>query len=278
MTARQKSKFTGFDEERHRYYWEGDPFPSVTTINEYAASSQRLKAWIAKTVATEGIDGDDHLLMDRDEAIKWLSKAADRVRDVAGLRGTQLHDYAEQLIHTGVIPPGLSDDQLALVESVASFIKDFRPQFNITEGVVFNRTHRYAGKFDAICEIPGCGHILLDWKSGSTVVAKFATQLVAYRRAEVLLLADTLTPMPEVDATWIVKIGPDGYQVLPCDSGDFEWDAFLAARTLYDFNLACERKGSTPLKGALEPPAPQLSLVPDGNPFAGLSDAKESVR
>lgn len=229
------------DGKGRTYLWPptGERFTSVTTILSAGVPKPALLNWAPKMVAEfvakeyarlEPLlkSGND---FDQIEAISTMKNAPWRDRDAAANKGTQVHDFAEQITlypeRQHDIPPALKGH----VDSFKRFLDEWQPDYEATEMTVYNRTDHYAGTLDAIAHLPGLGLCLIDYKTNrSGIFGDIALQLAAYRHAEFIGLPDdTEVPMYPVDNCIGLHIGPDGYKVIPVDTGPDIFAYFLHA-------------------------------------------------
>jgi hypothetical protein len=130
-------------------------------------------------------------------------------------RGSDTHDAAER--HALGLKPDMPDAEAApYVTGLRRFLDEWQPQIEMTEAVVYSRRYRYAGQLDGIGVFPGLGRVLFDYKTGKAVYDEAVLQVCAYRNADFIGLPDgSEVPMPPVDGCVIVRIVPDGYEVVP---------------------------------------------------------------
>lgn len=220
-----------FVEKTHRYWLDGKPVPSVTTIINGGWPKPALVYWSAKTVAEYVADNDATVTqmwkgMGRDPMVAALKAVPWEKRDKAGVRGTDVHTYAEHLLHgTSVEVP---EHIAGYVDSCARFLDDFHVEPIFIERSCANRPHWWAGRFDLIGRI-GADTALIDWKTTqSGIYPEAAIQLSAYAHAE--FLQDDTTgeqiPMPHIDLALGVHLRPDGYDAITLDSGDDTYRLF----------------------------------------------------
>lgn len=218
-------------------------FMSVTTLLEGGLAAPELQFWYAREAALRAVNAIPKLSRlrgqaARDEAARWIAKAAVEKRDAAAELGTWVHDVAEARI-LGSPHPLPNDEQAAYVDAVARFIDDHAPEFEATELTVANPDDLWAGTCDGwarLRRIYGDALVILDYKTGKSVRAKAAMQLAAYRRATVGWLKDgtEITP-PRADHAVVVHLRPDkypdtGYRIYPLDTSDAVYDLFLKVR------------------------------------------------
>ena len=220
------------------YAWEGphgtEIFDSVTNVLSRVLAKPALVPWAAKVCAEYAADNVRWLVrLPHHEVVVRVKNAPNEVRDAAAHRGTLVHALAEAttLGQTPTVPGELK----GYVASWAQWVSDYHVAFEVSEGTIYNREHRYAGTFDLIASTPSLGRILIDYKTGRDVYPEAAKQLTAYRHGEFIGLPDgSEGAMPEVDGTYVVKLSPDGYQMVPVRSDASQWEAWLCVLALYD--------------------------------------------
>lgn len=244
-----------FTPSNHRYYLDGKPVPSVTTILG-VLDKPAIPKWAAAQVAeyvADNPDGVDLLramgrgpLVDALKAIPWQK------RDAAATRGTTLHDYAERLL--GGEEVEVADDLVPVVEQALTFMEDWHIRPVLTEAPCGSRAHRWAGTLDLIAEYrhPETGHegvAIFDWKSGKALYAEYVWQLNAYAHAEFHGLRGEEHTIPRCDGAYGVQIGPDGYVVAPFAFGPHIYEEFVTIRRTYELVKAGRGDWRTPGSG-----------------------------
>ena len=124
------------------YHWDGQDYPSVTTILGATLPKPALAPWAAKKVAEYAIahrGAVTALLEAGDEraAIDLLKGAPWRDRDRAGEVGTAVHAYAETVAN-GIEPVALDPAVAPFIPHFARFIEDWQPEYIETEATVFS--------------------------------------------------------------------------------------------------------------------------------------------
>lgn len=238
------------------YRWAGETFDSVTTILGGGVPKPALKAWGEKMVATAAVtkrelwDG-----MSTEEAIDFLKRAPFRDTEAAAIKGTTVHEWAEQYALGSLVTlESLPEAQQGYGRSFIRFIADFQPTWEMSEASVYSREHGYAGTLDALLRIStmGDGLGLVDYKTTrSGIFPETALQLAAYRHAEFVGLPDgTELAMPPVDWCAALWLTPTGYHLIPVDAGPLAFEYFLAAQRVRDFTTTV---GKTLLRAELVP-------------------------
>lgn len=216
---------------------------SVTTIGEYGIPKPGLVHWAGIEVARCAINHIPKLArlrgeQAREDAYQWLRRAAERKRDEAAEFGGLFHDYAEARVLGKPIPPA-SAEMRPFLDALLRFLDEHQPVFHATEMVVANVDDRWAGRLDAVVQLPRYGPelLVLDWKSGRSVYDESAMQLAAYRRAKCAWIKDgtPVEPIP-TEGGVIVHVRPEkhektgGYRLYRADTSDEVYASFLAAR------------------------------------------------
>lgn len=227
-----------FNPNVHRYHLDGRPVPSVTgTLG--IIDKPAIPKWAAKTVAEYVADNihdlDAWSRMGKEQLVAALKQVPWTKRDHAAVRGTEVHELAEQLIHGGEVevPPHL----VGYVNGYARWLDDFDVEPILTEKSVANRTHWYAGRFDSIVRIPkwreGVG--MVDLKTSNGVYGETALQNAAYSMAEFYVHdddPDTEHPMPEIEWIAVAHVTDTGTYLYDLGDLDAANAEFLAAHTL----------------------------------------------
>ena len=214
-----------FNEKSHRYRLDGKHVTGVTTILKGGIPAPALVRWAPTVVAEWVVDPEnlDHLKNllrgDTESAVKFLKLLPTKERDLAGERGTAVHDFAEQLITDGTVD---IPEELAFLSSFVEGYADFLDEWQITpvltERITANRAHWYSGKFDLFATSPllmsqddiDAGKVIqIDPKTSKGVYGETALQTAAYARAEFYIGEDGKeTPLPEVVKTFVAHVTP----------------------------------------------------------------------
>jgi hypothetical protein len=162
----------------------------------------------------------------RDMALRYLKGEPERVRDEAGVRGSKVHEAAEELVLEHAREAArlfIDGEKLPVYEAdidphMAAFVRwlnVFRPVYLATEATVYSRTGVYAGTGDAFLSVPIKRvetALCVDYKSGRAIYPEVAVQTSAYAHGEFIGGADGVTefPVPAVDGTAVLHITPRG--------------------------------------------------------------------
>lgn len=217
----------------HRYTLDGKRVTGVTTLIKKGLPSPGLVGWAARTVAEYAHDIDPSTLdilrtMGRDAFVNNLKGFPNYMRDSAAQRGTEIHDLLVPLSQG--IEVDVPDHLAGYVESCVAFLDEWRIKPILTEVVVANRTHKYAGTLDVVAALPDARVVLFDYKTGKNIYPEVALQLAAYRHAEIYVGADGREQWMEdvgITAGYAVHIREDGYEVIPAETGKDVFGAFL---------------------------------------------------
>lgn len=248
-----------FLEKSHQYRMTEHPGPATkgptsanpelrvtgaTTIISGGIPKPQLMPWYARQVAeyvrNNPLEVERLRTLDNDPEgfamIAELAKAPERVRDAAAERGSEVHDYAEALMHGQAVD--VPEDLRPYVEGYLRLIDDWEIEPILTETSIGNRADWYAGRFDCLGRIGKLGGMIamLDWKTSRGVYGETGLQTGAYAKAEFYVTDDQPEieiPLPEIEATFVVHIKPgesDIYQLAanPAEI-DRHFDLFRAA-------------------------------------------------
>lgn len=243
----------------HRYKLDGEWVQGVTTLIKGGLPSPALMYWSARAVAEHVFDNREqvgHLFdMGRGPFVAALKEVPWQTRDDAAVKGTQVHDFAEQI--AGGAEVDVPETLIPYVESCIAFLSEWGIKPWLTEGVVGSREHGYAGKFDLIAN-----GAIWDYKTGrSGIWPEAAFQLSAYAFAEFTGEGGDETPLPKVDAAYGVHIRADGYDVYPLEFGPHVFAEFLALAEVARIAKRAKRSKDSP--GYVGPAAspPQLGAT-----------------
>ena len=245
MTATARSTVLGLTRsETHGYVWsEGEsaigPLPSVTTIIGVLDKSGPLIGWAKRVTAEAAVDNRDALtgwveLGGRAGAISLLTKAASQKRDKAADVGTRVHALAESVARGQVVE--LTEEERPFLAAYQRFRDDFHPRQIAAEEMVVSLEYEYGGTLDDIVEI--MGEIwLLDKKTSRGCYPETALQLSAYGNADFIGRANDPTryAIPKIDQYGVLHLRPEGYELIPYDVTPRTFEAFLHARSLFEW-------------------------------------------
>jgi hypothetical protein len=197
-----------------------------------------------RILADEG--SDDEVL------IHWARGEFDRQWRAKANRGNRVHDVAEAWTRGESVD--VLDEDNGFVDSLELFHKNYSPTFDLAECVVLNADLKYGGRFDAVTSMEGpgtpAGRYLIDYKTGGEYPWDCAMQSEGYRHGRLGVYDDegTLTgfeDLPEIDGARTIYLRVDGSlsvkDPFAIISQDDAWEAFKAARALYEINKRVEK-------------------------------------
>jgi hypothetical protein len=224
-----------FNDGNHTYYDGKKWMPSVTGITKRGGEDESgLFSYYAGKAAECAIEEAAEVsrlrrLEGDDVAHEYIKRAADRHRDKAAVKGSDLHDVVDRMQSGREVPEYLHDDILAMAKQVIAFLDDYQVEALYSELRLVHRTMGYFGTTDTVGIVPQYGDvpILIDWKTSESMYrepkysnGKNSMQLAAYSRAEVMFWDDkTEADMTKVnqDVGLIVMVRPEGYKVYDYD-------------------------------------------------------------
>jgi hypothetical protein len=224
-----------------RYYeWNGEKYPSVTTILSKGIPKPGLIKWSARLVAEHAVHDETWLDMDNQQAYEYLSSRPDVRRNSSANLGSAIHSAAEAYSLGNEPTNVVSPEAQEYLNGFTQFLSDYRPSYLFTEAAVFNRTHRYAGTLDSIVRI-GRTVWVLDTKTGNRVYPEVALQLSAYANAEFLgREGGEQLDLPKIKKGGVLHLRPNGYDLIPVRIDEEVFDSFLAVKDVFhwDFELS----------------------------------------
>lgn len=260
------------------YTWPptGEEFASVTTLIGAGVPKPFLVAWAARTAAEYAADNLDALagLSTKAERIALVKQAPNAHRDGAGALGDEVHIACQRIAEGGPLlagdPPHVAHYRRLLREHDITILD--------CERTVYNRTHHYAGTYDAIGKV-GDTNAVIDYKTSKGIYPEVALQLCAYSRAEFADGGGVEIRSPRPDAGYVIHLRPDGAALHRCDIGDTAW-AYLCA--VMEVAAWTRRVGPRHVTGRL--PAPRrcvtngpLRMVREALDQLGDGDARRAA-
>lgn len=189
----------------------GRKFPSITTIIS-AGNPSKFAAVDRREVALCATSDTTWRGLPEKEAKRYLTQAHARFLADRAMLGSQVHQYLEDRLN-GVTPSTPLDphpEYAGRLASVDNFIAEWEPQVVAVEAAVFNRTHGYAGRGDAILELTGYGLCVVDAKTSADFWSSIDQQLAAVANAEVMVIDGVEHPMPPIRTTFGLLLHADG--------------------------------------------------------------------
>lgn len=245
-----------FYEKSHRYKLDGKWVPGVTTLIKGGLPAPALMYWsarsVAEWVADNAEDVDALRRMGRGPMVQALKEVPWQKRDTAAVRGTDVHDLAEKLVHDQEVD--VPAEIAGYVEACVAFLDEWKPKPLVVERPLAHRAHWWAGKPDIFAELPDGRVILFDYKTGNSGIwPETAFQLAAYSHAEFYTDEDgTEHPIPKVDLCAAVWLQPGGYEVIPVKADDDTYREFRHIAFVAD--AAKRAKGSKTEQGYVGQP------------------------
>jgi len=233
-----------FTPSNHSYRLDGKAVPGVTTILGVLDKPALIK-WSAKMVAEYVADHPDTIEVLRDSGrnalVNTLKEVPWQARDKAADRGTDIHDYAEQLLNgTELDIDDILPALVPVLENAIAFLDDWQISPLLIEAPCASRTDWWAGTLDLVADYvhpvtKAAGRGVFDWKSGKALYPEYAWQFAAYGHAEFSGLGSDETPMPTgITSSFGVHIRADGYDVAPMAYSDAVYQEFVQIRRTYD--------------------------------------------
>jgi hypothetical protein len=239
MTAKPKTKGLVFSEEGHRYLLDGVRTTSVTTILSAGIPKPQLVPWAARKAA-------EYAVANPGASFEDIRDAPNRERDAAGIRGTAVHDLAEHIIHGDAVD--VPEELYLYVDGYVRFLDAFQVKPLLIEKTVAHRGLGYAGRFDAIVELPGLhgsDPVMLDLKTSNGVYRETKAQCAAYSEADFYVepdAPDVELVIPQIQATYVAHITQEGTFLHPLARNRDEilehFEVFRNAHAIYKFGLA----------------------------------------
>lgn len=252
------------------YTWGGETFTSVTTILR-SVPKPALVYWSARQTALKAVELTRTGALPKaiaagesDEMVNVLRGACWEHRDDAADTGTAVHKAIERaILHTDQegFTPQMADAARPRFEAFRAFEARYWPAWEASEATVYNRTHGYAGTFDALATIGG-RRFLIDIKTGKDIYPETALQLAAYSRGEFIGLAGAGAgfgaqehEVPRIDAAAVLLLRPRSWRFEEVAITDEVFDAFLTVMAMHGWMTDLSKRavlGAVPHPGAAD--------------------------
>jgi hypothetical protein len=234
-----------FTAGNHQYRLDGKHVPGVTTILG-VLEKPAISKWAAKSVAEYVASNPDQVealrQMGERSMVAALKDVPWQQRDEGANRGSEVHRYAERIIHGEELEVGDQPGQVPVlleghVESCVRFLDEWQIRAIEVERVVASREHWYAGRFDVVADSSRTPRAIWDYKTArSGIYYETAYQLTAYSFAEFYVDdAGMEIPMPSlgIETAYGVWIRADGYEVVPVAFGPDVFEEYVAIRKVF---------------------------------------------
>lgn len=238
-----------------RYYdWQGEQYPSVTSIRKLIGMPFPLHNWTLTKVVDRAVAESAVMvaMLNRPrrkrervrdsnalrETKAWLRKAATEERDRHGDRGDRIHQAVKAHLPSTAVDP-----------DIAPFIRqyeDFRKRSGLTmlwqERQVFNLSYRYAGSADFLGVLRDGRIAVGDVKSGNSIYLDHAVQCMAYAMGEFVGENDVVDSratalLQKAEAMVILHLTETGWELAEIRPDPILFKAFVGALA---FALALE--------------------------------------
>jgi hypothetical protein len=240
-----KDKGLVFYEGSHRYKLDGEWVPGVTTILGIL-DKPAIPKWAATQVA-EFVANHPDLTEQMKQlggvgpTVAFLKNLPWEKRDTAAVRGTDVHNIAERIVHGDQVE--VPEHLVGYVESALAFMDDYGIEPVLVEACIGSRAYNYAGKLDLIADSKRGPTAIYDYKTtASGIYATTAWQNAAYAFAEFYntdldgkTVEDALLPL-HIEASFGVHLRDDGYSVHRLEFGPHVFREFLNIRAAYEAN------------------------------------------
>jgi hypothetical protein len=232
VTKGPRNAYTDPDTGLRFYTWDGNEYPSVTSVRNLAGMPHALANWRTNQVIEKAMteypalgrmlgDGTDPKAI-----ASWLRKGGDQKRDVAAALGTAVHDAAA----SGMTLDKAPEDVAPFLLQYRKWLDDSKCEVLLSEKQVFNESIGYAGTFDLLGRMRG-QYWMIDLKTGKGTYPEHALQLEAYARAEFIGENDVVDQaatdlLEQVSGRAVLHLRPDGWSFKIIPASDKTWVAF----------------------------------------------------
>lgn len=202
----------------------------TTALN--AKAKPALTQWAANVTAEYAVDNWADLdAMPPSKRLELIKKAQWESKSAAALRGNQIHEYGQRLVHGKAVD--VPDEHRGPVEAYARFCDRWQIEPLAAETPVANTSYLYGGTADLWARIGKLGNVLamIDLKTGKGVYSETSLQTTAYARCD-LWQPDgekSESAPPVIEACFVAHIKADAVDLLPAEYDDDAFNQFLYA-------------------------------------------------
>lgn len=215
-----------FDEEKHRFYINGESVLGVTTFLS-VINKPALIPWAVKTTINYFSDRVDELLagkikldeLNANEILYGAKKAHEDIKDIAAETGKAIHKWVDQFVKKE--KPEMPTDP-AILNGVNAFLKwksENKVKIFDSEKIIYSKKYHYGGIIDILAEVNGqlC---VCDIKTSNAIYDEMRLQVAAYMQAE------QEESKKKYDGRWIIRLSKSDTPEFETHFLDFDKDAF----------------------------------------------------
>jgi hypothetical protein len=231
-----------FDPEKHQYRLDGKRLTSVTTVLGAGIPKPQLVDWAARTAAQFAVDNPG-------ASYEAIASAHRNERDKAAVRGTNVHNLAEDLVHGRAVE--VPEELAPYIDGYLAFLDLWQITPILTEKTVYIAGQNLAGRFDLIGTSPFLNEglpVMIDLKTSNGVYRETKAQCAAYSKAAYYVTDEdpgTQHVFPDIQATYVAHVTPEGTDLicLAQNKGEIEmhYTVFQSAYDIYRFGLAAHK-------------------------------------
>jgi hypothetical protein len=198
--------------------------------------------WAARTAAAFAIKNPGAPY----EAIAAAHKTE---RDKAAVRGTAVHNLAEDLVHGKTVE--VPEELAPYIDGYLAFLDLWQISPILTEKTVYIEEQNLAGRFDLIGTSPFLNEgqpVMIDLKTSNGVYRETKAQCAAYSKAAYYVTDEDPTTqhqLPDIQATYVAHVTPEGTDLicLAADKAEIDqhYRIFQSAYEIYRFGLAAHK-------------------------------------
>ncbi len=242
MTEPYRKEFGRF------YPIDGDDHVSVTTALDiiakpglmpwYASQERKMIFAAIEEIYEKAPDDVDSFIKVLSDAI-GVKKAAEREGQKAARRGQRSHKAIECALR-GTDLPSMDRFDKEVFEAWWKWWK--KAGFKVIsvkgkpalEKIVYHKGDRFAGTMDCYAKHPRKGKVVLDWKRGKRLYARYGLQNTAYRKA-----AESIGMPSDVGA--VIRLTTTEPEIMVCTYDAYPYSKFLSALDLWRWQYEMEK-------------------------------------
>lgn len=229
----------------HRYTYEGQTYPGVTSVLRVLDKSDALMAWASRNTAEAALAQLDFLAGLRDTVgpegvIKALTARSAWKRDEAAALGSTVHELADLIVRGHALPGGTSEMATRMAEAWAAWWQTSGWRHRLSEAFLVHPELGYGGTLDLLAFDEQGRTTLADTKTGS-VYPEVRLQLTGYGLPGTLVQPQGMSevwPMPPIERYVVLDTKETGVRVIDIDISAADVEAFRSCLPLHHWRAA----------------------------------------
>lgn len=234
----------GFNQAKHKYYWDKQPIPSVSAVLDVIDRSHALIPWAVGETITHirnvWLPECSYSAQEIHTHLEEARNARKRKSGEAAGIGTSAHKWIERYVKSrakgGTFTPPMPEEkqERSSIEAFLEWERNHTIEYLESELRVAHSRYLYAGTIDLLARVDGKLSVI-DFKTSRAIYLTYYLQVASYFHA--YCAYNDWKSIPEQGI--IVRIPKDDadFEVRNIDTSEIDLliDVFLAAKKVYHF-------------------------------------------